>query len=297
MIVPVSSISGESYIPVFRQFSKRTSWISSYSNRPAKLFQGVEQRLTITISRKEEVFHTYSSPFQHWYESERDRLFPTLCYSESLIWGITGFPIKSGHVVLNSIFAKLMKMDNRRLSALEMPGILGVWVHNGPTYWVRALPFEPTENTNSERSNHYRRIDTKTKNRAYLIASLLNSSLYYFFFKMVSNCRDLGTKEWANFPVGIIENELENELVLLGKKLEEVLIATASKRSRQYPSGYIEYYEYYPARAKSAIDKIDRALALHYGLSDEELDFIINYDIKYRMGISAGEEEGGDDRT
>ena len=32
------------------------------------------------------------------------------------------------------------------------------------------------------------------------------------------------------------------------------------------------------------IDEIDRSLAEHYGFTDEELDFIINYDIKYRMG-------------
>jgi len=30
--------------------------------------------------------------------------------------------------------------------------------------------------------------------------------------------------------------------------------------------------------------EIDRVLADHYGFTDEELDFIINYDIKYRMG-------------
>ena len=32
-------------------------------------------------------------------------------------------------------------------------------------------------------------------------------------------------------------------------------------------------------------------LAKHYGFTDEELDFIINYDIKYRMGRGAAEEE------
>ncbi len=32
------------------------------------------------------------------------------------------------------------------------------------------------------------------------------------------------------------------------------------------------------------LDDIDRVLAKHYGFTDEELDFIINYDIKYRMG-------------
>jgi len=31
--------------------------------------------------------------------------------------------------------------------------------------------------------------------------------------------------------------------------------------------------------------------AKHYGFTDEELDFIINYDIKYRMGRE-GEAEG-----
>ena len=38
---------------------------------------------------------------------------------------------------------------------------------------------------------------------------------------------------------------------------------------------------------QAGFDEIDRALARHYGLSDEELDFIINYDVKYRMGASA----------
>ena len=38
--------------------------------------------------------------------------------------------------------------------------------------------------------------------------------------------------------------------------------------------------------SKPIIDEIDRVLAEHYGFTDEELDSIINYDIKYRMGLS-----------
>jgi len=44
-------------------------------------------------------------------------------------------------------------------------------------------------------------------------------------------------------------------------------------------------------KSKPIIDEIDNVLAQHYGFTDEELDFIINYDIKYRMGGSDGEEE------
>lgn len=43
---------------------------------------------------------------------------------------------------------------------------------------------------------------------------------------------------------------------------------------------------------KRCFDEIDRVLAKHYGFTDEELDFIINYDIKYRMGQDT--EENGD---
>ena len=44
-------------------------------------------------------------------------------------------------------------------------------------------------------------------------------------------------------------------------------------------------------RSKPIIDEIDRVLAKHYGFTDEELDFIINYDIKYRMGRDSANEE------
>ena len=48
-----------------------------------------------------------------------------------------------------------------------------------------------------------------------------------------------------------------------------------------------------PALSKEIIDEINIALAKHYGFTAEELDFIINYDIKYRMGkeLENGEED------
>jgi len=42
--------------------------------------------------------------------------------------------------------------------------------------------------------------------------------------------------------------------------------------------------------SKPIVDKIDLELAMFFGLTDEETDFIINYDIKYRMGGSDDEE-------
>lgn len=39
------------------------------------------------------------------------------------------------------------------------------------------------------------------------------------------------------------------------------------------------------------MDDIDIILAKHYGFSQEELNFIMNYDIKYRMSKEAESEE------
>jgi hypothetical protein len=56
-------------------------------------------------------------------------------------------------------------------------------------------------------------------------------------------------------------------------------------------TGKVIYDEFYPKYSKPIIDEIDRVLAKHYGVTDEELDFIINYDIKYRMGRESGAGE------
>jgi len=50
-------------------------------------------------------------------------------------------------------------------------------------------------------------------------------------------------------------------------------------------TGLIEYEEFYPRKAKHIIDEIDDALAEHYCFNEAERYLIINYDIKYRMGL------------
>ena len=49
--------------------------------------------------------------------------------------------------------------------------------------------------------------------------------------------------------------------------------------------------KFFPKLSKPVLDEIDTALARHFGFTEEELDFIINYDIKYRMGRDAEEDE------
>jgi hypothetical protein len=66
-------------------------------------------------------------------------------------------------------------------------------------------------------------------------------------------------------------------------------MADYKKHAKHKHRGPTPCYEITASISKPIIDEIDKVLAKHYGFTEEELDFIINYDIKYRMG---GELEG-----
>jgi len=165
-----------------------------------------------------------------------------------------------------------------------------VFFHDGPTYWIRAMSFDPNAGYRSIRSNHYKAVGTASADTRSALTCVLNSSLFYMYFKTFSNCRDFSTGEIFAFPIGVFRSPTVGTLCLLADKLLERYRQTRQVKQRHYPSGDVEYCEYYPVHSKPIIDEIDRVLARYYGFTEEELDFIINYDIKYRMG-KAGEEE------
>jgi hypothetical protein len=86
---------------------------------------------------------------------------------------------------------------------------------------------------------------------------------------------------------------LREKLNRLGQKYVEDLRRNAESKIRVYKSvNKVDVLAFRVKESKPIIDEIDRVLAEHYGFTDAELDFIINYDIKYRMGREAeGEEE------
>ncbi|MGV3722144.1 MAG: Eco57I restriction-modification methylase domain-containing protein, partial [Actinomycetota bacterium] len=279
MIVPISSVAGADYLPLADRLMRGTAWVSTYSNRPAKLFEGVEQRLAIWLAVPDAPRQTFASAYQHWWLEERDLVFERLRYTSSPLCAATGMPAKTGSPQANTIFAKLCA-HRWMLGELAAGGDASVWLHDGPTYWVRALTFEPNQGRKSGRSGHYRRLATADVRTAHLLAAVLSSTTFYLYFKLTSNCRDLGRKEWARFPMDALCDELAAPLTRAGETLQHALRRTALIRTRVYPSGPVEYEEYFPARAKSALDEIDRLLAAHYGFTDEEVEYILNYDLK-----------------
>ena len=290
MIVPVSLVSGDGYQNIANLCGNHINWLSSYSNRPGKLFDGVEQRLTICLLKNDNQKLDFSSSYQHWYSSERETLLQKISYHNSVKVPGRELTAKIGNEIEKSIFQKITSYSQSiPVSSKRSKNSKSLWYHDGPTYWIRVLPFDPDGNK-SEKSSHYHEVVFQDNSQADLYTSILASSLFYFFFKVVSNCRDFGEREITMFKLPKLS---ESEIKKLGSNvlnLKTGLQDTAKKCSRKYKSGIIEYYEYYPAKCKSVLDLIDLNLAGLFNLSSAEIDFIINYDIKYRIGVSDDEE-------
>ena len=287
-IIPISSVSNDKFVPLQNMFLKKTlSWYSSYSNRPGKLFDNVEQRLTIILSQRIDTpVGYYASSYQHWYFEERPVLFKKIIYHLNKQWDKNLSLYKIGSPLEETICTKVYYSGNEPREKLSnyLLGDNCCYYHNAPTYFIRAMAFKPNNGEGMKESSHYKCLNSVDSNA---IACILNSSIYYWFFKNVSNCRDYASREILPFPIGKLK---DMDFSGIGTRLQDSYITNRAIKNRVYPSGLVYYEEYYPAKSKPIIDEIDKVLAKHYGFTEEELDFIINYDIKYRMGDELNEE-------
>ena len=122
----------------------------------------------------------------------------------------------------------------------------------------------------------------------------MNSSLFYWFYQVRTNCRDFNPSDFRGFPLPATLMTVRFDR--LAKEIQARLDESATLAVMTYKkTGRVEVETFRPRSAKDLIDQVDQELAKHYGLTDEELDFIVNYNIKYRVGSDddGDEEEDG----
>ena len=117
------------------------------------------------------------------------------------------------------------------------------------------------------------------------VSAFLSSSLFYWFYIAHTDCRNLTKSFIVNFPV-VPRVGTDTNLATAGCQLFADYENTKYRKNTYYSSTgrNVIYDEYYPKKSKHLIDTIDKIIASLLGFTEEELDFIINYDIKYRMG-------------
>ena len=273
--------------------SRGVGWVQTYSIRPAKLFVGADQRLAIYIVQQSSKpsYSLYSSRYNRWNEQFRSNLFAAMEHID-----ITQMSFQNS---LPKIYCGIEQNVWKRLDPFSVIGTrlatrrtsYTIHFHNAPRYWLRAMSFAPyfwNERNGEHISTQVKPLYLTTELDASVVVATLNSSLFYWWFVVLSDCRHLNLREIRNFPIGIdrMEEAIKHSLYRITADLMTDFRHHARRKETYYQTtGRVVYDEFYPRHSKPIIDKIDRVLAQHYGFTDEELDFIINYDIKYRLGL------------
>ena len=163
-----------------------------------------------------------------------------------------------------------------------------IYYHAAPIYWCKALmDIDSLRRRGLNIADSYKRREMSLKYKDFAF-SLLNSSTFFYYWIVLSDCYNL-TKKYISeirVPDSLSENTLKKEADCLNKDLNNnIQIAEYQYTNR----GMVRFAQFFPKKSKPIIDEIDKVLAKHYGFTEEELDFIINYDIKYRMGDELNE--------
>ena len=257
-------------------------YCSNFADRPGTIFNGVHQKLSILIakkSKKSNLQSIHTSSFYHWYSkdtmNERINLQFMISYSESpLIFNEKNFWLKIGNENVICMFDKMLR-DKKNIYNYSTK-----FNHKNSIYLSMRLMFWTKCFLNSKQSKEYKQIYLLEKDHSTVYTSILNSSFFFMFWEMYSDCWHLTKRELMDFKFDPNKIDLNSKvLTKLSLELEKDL-----EKKKKFIGSVQTDYEYYHKKSKSIIDEIDTVLAQHYGFTEEELDFIINYDIRYRMG-------------
>ncbi len=292
MIVPHSAICTDRMASVQQiLLNTAATWVSSYDIRPAKLFGGVDQRLCIYVSLDGKASSgIFSSRYHRWHENSRTFLLQDVEYVTLDTVLLPNTVPKAQSPTEVGLLEKML--PKARLTKLLSRDGEVIYYHNSPRYWVRAMDFAPyfwNERDGEQLSTQVKTLKLASKRDAEATIAALNSSLFYWWFLLLSDCRHLNLREIESFPIGLerMSADTKIQLAQLTQELMKSFKQNSQRKETRYrTTGKVIYDEFRPKLSKPIIDEIDRVLAEHYGFTDEELDFIINYDIKYRMGIS-----------
>ncbi len=230
----------------------------------------------------------YTTRIQRWYTVERPYLIDLMHYIHTQRTVKADMFPKLASPLQETILQKLVaKAEGLSIANALFPNKTEhfVYYQEATNYWMKAtcaIPYYKRNGVVMEPA-HGRFLYFADQRMARVLMSVLNSSLFYVWFATFSDGFHLAHGLVKDFPLGrglYASTELEQ----LATRLQEDISRHARMSTRNTKEHSIELEEYQMSASKEILDEIDRLLGKYYALSDEEVEFVVNYDGKYRMG-------------
>lgn len=291
-IVPVSIICTDrmSHTQNFLVENYSSLWISSFADRPSKLFEGAERNVSILIyNNRNSKSKIYSTEYIKWHSANRKSLFDSISYTDiSEIIKESVIP-KIGSSTEVNIWKKIEAVEfkiKNYLSDTKNKNKV-VYRNSGGRYWKIITNFTPyfTLDGNQKISSRESYLYAENQDFLFSIIATLNSSTYYWWYIQNSDTRTNNPSHLKDFPINFSKVDVA-KLVGLGKDLMKSYDDNSQIMLKNQKTGLTEYAQFSPKLSKRIIDEIDDVISSSYDFKEEEVSFIKNYALDFRMGES-----------
>jgi hypothetical protein len=292
VIVPLSLVCSERMSTLREWLAENMTelWVANFGIRPAKIFPGVDQRVTIVLATRQDdsalkSCRLWSTRYHRWREDEQFEMIANLNYAD--ITGLShslGWP-KLGDETGRKISKKLFAQKSRLRDYLQ--GNWQFFYHGIGRYWLKAYDFEPTflkADGQPGRSTTLFDLRAPSAEVGYVILAIINSSLFFWYWDLHGDDFHLKHEEIASFPFTYHEGHkhVYEQLKQQAKALMRDYKKNSVLKRGKYATGEITWQEFYPRKSKAIIDKIDDLLGMLYGLTRDQVEYIKSYDLEFR---------------
>jgi hypothetical protein len=259
------------------------SYISSFDRDRCRIFSDMTQSVSVMICNKKESNakgKMFTSKFFRQFDVDDENALNSIEYqevSDYLLDKKVGASYSDNHRLpkigekkSKEILDKLLEnkeifldiLNNNKLDSF-------VWIRTSGNYWYNAFDKKPYE------SSKFKKYSVPKFLREFTL-TLMNSSLFYFWFRIFGNGRDMNTDVLEAFPIPKMDiiKKYQKELERESEKLLKALFENYDAEHEKFNTSLV----------KATIDKCDVLLAEIYGLNKAQLDFILNYDSNIRGG-------------
>jgi hypothetical protein len=293
-IVPVSSVSTDRYNSLQKHLVSHDLFFSNYDDRPSRLFDGLEHiRLSIHIlGTRSKSPKIHSTRYQKWFSDERANLFSLLTYTASSLTLMPKSIAKFGTDLEATIAKNLLSQKSPLATHFHRTGKNHVFYSRKVGYFLQVLNFTPRVtdgNGNPRPPSEFKQITFNNSDLAKLALACLNSNLFFWFVTVTSDCRHLNKREIETFPMqleNLARSEISSAILEAADALMNDVEANSEMKSMRFKHDTLQIQFIYPKKSKSMIDQIDHLLGDYLGLNANQIDFLVNFDAKYRMGAA-----------
>ena len=254
--------------------------VSSYAVRPQPVFENAVVNtsiffFTLTNTKNKHIFTT--KLYRKSDNFDLQYLVDHLEFIDSKQFKLPGWYPKISYDIEKVILSKLFSFDTNIFS-LSTPSGSPIYYRTTGGRYFKVITSYPTGST-QEKCIFFE------KNIADVLGAILSTNLFFWYYQIYSDNFHIKSSELGNFsiPITKIDKSISKEISsVYSMYLKDIELNAIVRKTNKY-ANINSFKEYKIGKSKYLIDKIDDLICPLYGLTNEEIDFIKNYEIEYRL--------------